>query len=395
MTTYTPMRWLAALLCIVALPVAAPAQQPRQAQQPQQAQQQQQAQEPQARIAAERRSVIVDAVQRVSPSVASVVVSGIQRVSRFNDPLYRDFFGAFGPTRSRRVTVQSGSAVMISADGEFLTNEHVVGGADAIFLLLPNGETRAAELLGTSAKLDLALLRCDPEGLQPAPLGSSEDLFVGEWLVAVGYPVGGRGVTDESLFQPTVTVGVVSALGRSFTPSRQRGTDEELYYPDMIQTDAAINPGNSGGPLANASGEIVGINTFILTDSGGSQGLGFAIPIERALKAAGEMRIYGRVREADFTGLRLYSSMSVETALGLGLDEPRGLMVADPGIAAEAGLRVDDVILEIDGHSVDAPREARAALLPRFVGDRAILAVWRAGRRVEIPFTLREASRMR
>lgn len=381
MVTYTPMRrvaLLAALLCVVALPVATTAQQGAQA--------------PQARIAEERRSVIVEAVRRVSPSVASVVVSGIQRVSIFDDPFYREFFGAFGPSRNRRVTVQSGSAVMISADGEFLTNQHVVAGADAIFLLLPNGETRPAEVVGMSAKLDLALLRCDPEGLQPARLGASKDLLVGEWLVAVGYPVGGRGVSSESLFQPTVTVGVVSALERSFTPYRQRGADGDLYYLDMIQTDAAINPGNSGGPLANASGEIVGINTFILTDSGGSQGLGFAIPIERAMKAAAELRTYGRVREADFTGLTLYSAMSAETAASLGLDGPRGLMVADPGIAAAAGLRPDDVIVEIDSHPVRTEQEARAALLPRFVGDQVILGVWRDGRRVEIPFTLTEAS---
>jgi len=397
--TYTLMHWLgrisprgtasrpvekfglAALLCVAALPVAATAQQGSQA--------------PQTRIAEERRSVIVEAVRRVSPSVASVVVSGIQRVSMFDNRFYRDFFGAFGPPRGRRVTVQSGSAVMITADGDFLTNQHVVSGADAIFLLLPNGETRPAEVVGTSAKLDLALLRCDPEGLQPAPLGGSEDLLVGEWLVAIGYPIGGRGVSNASLFQPTVTVGVVSALQRSFAPSRQRGADETLYYLDMIQTDAAINPGNSGGPLANASGEIVGINTFILTDSGGSQGLGFAIPIERALKAAAELRTYGRVREADFTGLTLYSSMSAETDEGWGLEGPRGLMVADPGITAEAGLRHDDLILEIDGDPVRTLQEARSALLPRFVGDRVVLGVWRDGRRIEIPFTLTEASSRR
>lgn len=151
----------------------------------------------------------------------------------------------------------------------------------------------------------------------------------------------------------------------------------------------------SGGPLANASGEIVGINTFILTDSGGSQGLGFAIPIERALKAAAELRTYGRVREADFTGLTLYSSMNAETAEGWGLEGPRGLMVADPGITAEAGLRHDDLILEIDGDPVRTLQEARSALLPRFVGDRVVLGVWRDGRRIEIPFTLTEASSRR
>jgi len=347
-------------------------------------------QDVQEQIAAERRSVIVEAVQKVSPGVASVVVSGIQRVPLFNDPFYRDFF--FGPSRRQRVTVQSGSAVMISAGGEFLTNQHVVSGADQVFLLLPNGEMRPAELVGSSAKLDVALLRTDPAGLQAAPLGRSEDLMVGEWLVAVGYPVGGREVTRDSRFRPTVTVGVVSALERSFTPSRPMRGREQLFYPDMIQTDAAINPGNSGGPLANASGEVVGLNTFILSDSGGSQGLGFAIPIERALHAADELRTYGAVRDVDFGGLRLYL-INGETAAQLGLGDPRGLGVLEPGVGAEAGLRKDDVILDVDGRRVDTGEEANLALIPRFVGDRVILGVWRDGARREIPLTLTERLR--
>ena len=354
-------------------------------------------QDRQARIAEERRSVIVEAVQRVAPSVASVVISGTQRISIFDDPFYREFFGAspFGPTRRQRFEVQSGSAVMISAEGEFLTNQHVVAGADQISLLLPNGDTRPAELIGVSPELDLALLQTDPDGLAPAPLGQSEDLEVGEWLVAVGFPVGGRGITEESRFRPTVTVGVVSALDRSFTPSRRRRGQPQLYYPDMIQTDAAINPGNSGGPLANASGEIVGINTFILTDSGGSQGLGFAIPIERALKAMDEFRLYGRVRGVDFTGLELYREMTPQTARELGLEEPKGLLVYEPGIAAEAGLREHDVILDVDGAPVNSTEEARLALVPRFVGDRVALGVWRDGRRLRLELVLREARETR
>lgn len=343
----------------------------------------------QDRIASERRSVIVEAVQKVSPSVASVVVSGIQRVPIFSDPFYRDFWG-LGPTRNRRFRAQSGSAVMISDDGEFLTNQHVVAGADRVELLLPNGETRAAEVLGTSAALDLALLRIDPAGLERATIGTSEDLMVGEWLVAVGYPVGGREVTSDSRFRPTVTVGVVSAVERSFTPSRRPRVREQIYYPDMIQTDAAINPGNSGGPLANASGEIVGINTFILSDSGGSQGLGFAIPIERALKAAQELRTFGRVRRVDLADLSFHPPpMNAETANALGLEEPRDLRVYEPGAADE--LQENDVILDIDGKRVDTLEEARLALLPRFVGERVILGVWRDRRRIEVSVELEEA----
>ena len=351
---------------------------------------QQGAADTQEAIAEERLSVIVQAVQKVSPSVASVVVSGIQRVPIFNDPFYRDFFG-LGPATTRRFTVQSGSAVMISPAGEFLTNQHVVGGADTIRLLLPNGESRLAEVIGTSPELDVALLKCDPDGMEPAQLGAAKDLLVGEWLVAVGYPMGGRGITEESRFRPTVTVGVVSALERSFVPSTRQQTRSSLFYPDMIQTDAAINPGNSGGPLANASGEVGGINTFILSDSGGSQGLGFAIPIERALKAAGELRAYGRVRRVDFSGLQFYRSISDEKAASIGLEEGQGLMVADPGIAAEAGLRRDDVILDVDHKSVRNFDDAQLALVPRFVGDHVTLGVWRNEHRIELQLVLTEA----
>ena len=351
---------------------------------------QQGAADTQEAIAEERLSVIVQAVQKVSPSVASVVVSGIQRVPIFNDPFYRDFFG-LGPATTRRFTVQSGSAVMISPAGEFLTNQHVVGGADTIRLLLPNGESRLAEVIGTSPELDVALLKCDPDGMEPAQLGAAKNLLVGEWLVAVGYPMGGRGITEESRFRPTVTVGVVSALERSFVPSTRQQTRSSLFYPDMIQTDAAINPGNSGGPLANASGEVVGINTFILSDSGGSQGLGFAIPIERALKDAGELRAYGRVRRVDFSGLQFYRSISDEKAASIGLEEGQGLMVADPGIAAEAGLRRDDVILDVDHKSVRNFDDAQLALVPRFVGDHVTLGVWRNERRIELQLVLTEA----
>ncbi|MDP6687378.1 MAG: trypsin-like peptidase domain-containing protein [Acidobacteriota bacterium] len=342
-------------------------------------------------IAEERLSVIVQAVQKVSPSVASVVVSGIQRVPIFNDPFYRDFFG-LGPATTRRFTVQSGSAVMISSAGEFLTNQHVVGGADTIRLLLPNGESRLAEVIGTSPELDVALLKCNPEGMEPAQLGAAKNLLVGEWLVAVGYPVGGRrGLTEESRVRPTVTVGVVSALERSFVPSTRQQTRSSLFYPDMIQTDAAINPGNSGGPLANASGEVVGINTFILSDTGGSQGLGFAIPIERALKAADEIRTYGRVRRVNFSGLQFYRSISDEKAASIGLEEGQGLMVADPGIADEAGLRRDDVIIDVDRKPVRNFDDAQLALVPRFVGDQVTLGVWRNEIRIELQLVLTEA----
>ena len=230
----------------------------------------------QERIAAERRSVIVKAVERIAPSVASVMIEGRRRMTSL-DPFRDDFFERFffTPFRAeeRSYRFQNGSAVQVSDRGEFLTNQHVVKGAERIELVLPDGRTVPVEVVGASPTLDLALLQADVGGLGAATIGRSDDLVVGEWLVAVGYPIGGRGVTSASRFQPTVTVGVVSATERSFTPAsvtRTRGERDIHYYPDMIQTDAAINPGNSGGPLANALGEVVGINTFIITESGGS-----------------------------------------------------------------------------------------------------------------------------
>ena len=349
----------------------------------------------QTRIAEERRSVIVEAVQRVAPSVAAVVISGRRRVPIFDDPFMREFFGyRLGPSRESYYEMQSGSAVMISERGEFLTNQHVVGGADAISLLLPNGESRPARVVGISMELDLALLEVEPDGMRPATLGTSRDLQVGEWLVAVGYPVGGSGITTESRFRPTVTVGVVSALERSFTPSRPRVAQLQQFYPDMIQTDAAINPGNSGGPLANAAGDVVGINTFILTESGGSQGLGFAIPIDRALRAADELRTYGYVRRIDLSDIEVRGmEMSDAEAARAGLGAARGLIIADPGIAAASGLRVNDVLLDVDSEPVNSFEEAQLALIPRFVGDHVVLGVWRDGRRIELELVLREAPR--
>ncbi|MFQ5744506.1 MAG: S1C family serine protease [Acidobacteriota bacterium] len=352
----------------------------------------------QQQIGRERRSVIVDAVQKVAPSVASVVVQGRRRVSPFGPsmfPFQEDFFDFFSPRfrpREESYTQQSGSAVIISASGEVLTNDHVIDGADAIFLLLPDGRSVTADIIGRSSSLDLALLRTDPTGLQPAPLGRSKDLVVGEWLVAVGYPVGQAGVTSASRFQPTVTVGVVSATERSFTP-RRAGGSQIHYYADMIQTDAAINPGNSGGPLANAAGEVIGINTVIITESGGSQGLGFAIPVERALRAAKEFREYGKVRQAD-PGTLQVQTVTAELAEYYGLEGAKGMLIAAAGgEAARAGLREEDVLLDVDGKVVNSLEELRLALLPRFVGDTVILGVWRGGRHLELPLTLQEAHR--
>jgi serine protease Do len=213
-----------------------------------------------------RRTALVEASARVSASVVSIAVTTTRQVSQ--SPF--DFF--FVPP-SPRSTQSFGTGFITRSDGIIVTNQHVVSGADRIIVTLTDGTDVPAELLGEDALTDIAVIRIDRSGLQVAPVGQSSDLMIGEWVVAMGNPFAYLLGNAE----PTVTAGVVSAINRNILPGR----DQSGLYLDMIQTDAAINPGNSGGPLANAAGEVVGVNSSIFTQSGGSIGLGVAIPIER------------------------------------------------------------------------------------------------------------------
>ena len=333
-----------------------------------------------------RRTAVVEAVERIQPSVVSLHVRYRERVSQLyqfrGDPFLNFFSPFYYVVPQDRNRVSTGSGFVVDNRGYIITNSHVIGDPHSlqritVSLPEPDGRTFKAHYVASDINFDLAVLKVDEADLPVAPLGNSDDILVGEWALAIGNPFD---------LGPTVSIGVVSALDRDI-PEPQG----EYYYRDMIQTDAAINPGNSGGPLANASGEVIGINTFILSDTGGSQGLGFAIPIERALKAASELRAYGRVRRVDFSGLQFYRSISDEKAASIGLEEGQGLMVADPGIAAEAGLRRDDVILDVDHKPVRNFDDAQLALVPRFVGDHVTLGVWRNERRLELQLVLTEA----
>ena len=344
-----------------------------------------------ARIARERRTILVEAIDRVDNSVAAVEVLVNRRVnplpqSTLFDRLSRDFFDQWFAFRGYAVQrIPSGTALVISADGEIVTNYHVIADGEQVFVTLADGRTSEAEVVGFDSSRDLALLRVDLDDLEPATFGSSSHLLVGEWVVAVGYPV----VTRPA--QPTVTVGVVSATQRTFQPQRQGKTN--FLYADMIQTDAAINPGNSGGPLANAAGEVIGLNTFILTESGGSEGLGFAIPINRILRAASEIRKYGRVRPIlqEFNG----QTVTQEVADALAMPVAAGVIVSAvrAGSATErAGLQQGDVIMMLDDKPVNSMVDLVAAISPHFVGDTARLHVWRANGAINIELLLNEAS---
>jgi len=228
----------------------------------------------QSDVAASRANAIVLAARKASPAVVSIIVTQTRIVAY--DPFgafgFDDFFRDFFPRHTFRQEIKSmGSGVIVSKDGHVITNAHVVRNATAMKVTLPDNRQFDAELVDSDDALDLALLKIAGKDLPSATLGSSSDLMIGEWAIAIGNPFGF--MMEDA--QPTVTVGVVSALRRDVKSTGSGGV-----YSNMIQTDAAINPGNSGGPLVNALGEVVGINTFIFSHAGGSEGIGFARPIE-------------------------------------------------------------------------------------------------------------------
>src|SRR6476469_6961556 len=280
-----------------------------------------------AAISTQRRTAITSAVQRVSPSVVTVQTEVVERVPA---DVFEQFFGGRSGTRS---AAGLGSGFIVRQDGVILTNAHVVNGASRISVAMRDGTTYPAKLLGADETNDLAVIKIDAKGLPVAPLGSSSNLLIGEWAIAIGSPFGFLLANSE----PSVTAGVVSGTGRNLA-AESNGAG---IYVDMIQTDASINPGNSGGPLVNALGEVIGVNSSIYSPSGGSIGIGFAIPINRARRVTEDLLAHGVVRHPWW---------------GIQLQLPRisGTPGANPGVvvasvvpgspASRAGIRPGDVI---------------------------------------------------
>ncbi len=266
------------------------------------------------------------------------------------DELFRRFFGD-GPNRGPQPPDRSlGSGFVIDDQGFILTNNHVVEGADEIRVRLSDRRELTAELIGADPRSDIALLRVKARNLPVVKLGRSDDLKVGEWVLAIGSPFG---------FDHSVSVGVVSALGRSL-PS-------ESYVP-FIQTDVAINPGNSGGPLFNLDGEVVGINSQIYSRTGGFMGLSFAIPMDVAMGVVEQLKEKGYVTRG-WLGV-LIQDVTRELAESFGMERPSGALVAkvlDDSPAAKAGVQVGDVVVEFDGKPIDYSSD-----LPPLVGRSAI-----------------------
>jgi serine protease Do len=318
-----------------------------------------------AALPASRRTAITEAVARVAPAVVTVQTETVEKVAA--DP-FEMFFG--GQQSGKRTSAGIGSGFIVQPDGVIVTNAHVVAGATKISVALRDGTTYDAKLLGIDELNDLAVLRINATRLPVAPIGTSADLAIGEWAIAIGNPYAFLLGNSE----PSVTAGVISATGRNLVPQQGQG-DGPGTYVDMLQTDAAINPGNSGGPLVNALGQVIGVNTSIFSPSGGSIGLGFAIPVNRAMRVADDLIKHGAVRHP-WIGLRIAqpAGNTPREVLRSGV-VVRSVVLGSP--AARAGIKPGDQILRSRGRTMRNIFDWEGEMLELRVGETATMVLKR------------------
>ncbi len=318
-------------------------------------------------------TVIADVAQRAMPAVMHIEV--IQRVpvqaplSPFeNDPFFRYFFGG-APGRKKEMR-GIGTGTLIDAEGNILTNHHVVNGATRIIVKTPSGEELEAKLVGADPKTDLAMIRVKPmKGAPYLTFGNSDKIRIGEWVVAIGHPRG---------LEQTVTAGIISAKHRT-------GILDPSSYQDYIQTDAAINPGNSGGPLLNLAGEVIGINAAIVSESGGFEGIGFAIPSNMAAAITESLIRTGRVTRG-WLGVNV-QEVTAGRARSLNLKGTKGALVTDltkGGPAEKSGVRSGDLIVALDGHPIENANDFRNRVATARIGKKLEIAFLRKGERMAV-----------
>ncbi len=333
------------------------------------------------RAAAPNYPSLAPVLKTVLPGVVNIAASGhvaIQTNPLFNDPFFRQFFAPFNipldaPAQRIAKTQSVGSGVIVDAqNGYVVTNNHVVKNADEIYVILLDKRKIKAKIIGTDPETDIALLQIKEENLTALPLGNSDSLQVGDYVVAIGNPFG---------LGNTATYGIVSALGRTGL-----GIDG---YENFIQTDASINPGNSGGALINFGGELIGINAAILSKTAGNIGIGFAIPINMVRSVMNELIAHGKVSHGQIGAEFQDVTPDIESALGVDFDGGAIITkVLKNGPAAQAGLERGDVVLWIDGNAVTGAGSLRIAIGLKRIGDKAELELIRKGARKTVSVTV-------
>tara|TARA_B100000287_G_scaffold66610_1_gene58221 strand:+ start:1117 stop:2457 length:1341 start_codon:yes stop_codon:yes gene_type:complete len=308
-------------------------------------------------------------VKTVAPAVVNIRVSQtVKSRSPYDDEMFRRFFGAPNNPNNSREVQSAGSGVIVDAkNGYILTNHHVVSGADKIQISLIDENTLDAEIIGSDPATDIAVLKVEAENLTDIDIGDSDQVEVGDFVIAIGNPFG---------LGNTVTSGIVSALGRTGISSSG--------YEDFIQTDASINPGNSGGALVNMQGELVGINSAIISRSGGNVGIGFAVPSEIAQSIMSQLLDFGEVRRG-LLGVSIHT-IDEENAEILGVDSKSGAMITaiEPGSAAEeAGLRVEDIIIRVNDERISNARDLQNAIGLKGSGERVTIEFIRQSTKLE------------
>ena len=316
---------------------------------------------------------IVNAIANVSQSVVGILVQNIDN----NKPMFEFKNGVFSPYTSNTDIQTLGSGLIYTTNGYVITNTHVIKDADKIFVTLQGGEKLEAELIGADVLTDIALLKVDAINLPVSNLGNANNLKIGEWVIALGNPLG---LFDLS-YQPTATIGIVSGLNIDF------GIKNNNYvYKDMIQTDASINEGNSGGPLINIFGEVIGINTFIMTGSNikqGSIGIAFSIPINRVKDIVHELILNGEIKRTYSTGMKL-KPLNSNVIKYLNVPFNQGVVIIDvekQSAAMDSGLQVGDIIFKVDDIVVNSNQDFININNEnlRKSGDVIILDIWRSG----------------